>query len=136
MKVEIRWFDIPAKDITRAAEFYSKLFDINLEVVDCSGGAKMACFPDGNGSIYQSKDGVPTTDGVTITYTVEGKIEEMTQKAVCLGGKLIEPVTEIEAESCGFFTLVLDREGNKIGFHSATLEKSNEVKGEQLFMTE
>ncbi|MEZ5072347.1 MAG: hypothetical protein R2751_15640 [Bacteroidales bacterium] len=48
MKKLISWVEIPAKDIHRAAGFYGRVLDIELEVEDY-GTEQMACFPSGEG---------------------------------------------------------------------------------------
>ena len=122
MNVAVRWFDIPATDIKRAVDFYSQLFEIKMEIMDC-GTELMACFPDGNGAISQSPGLQPSANGCVLNFSVDGRIEELIERAVKMGSKVIVPLTLLEAQCGGCFANLLDSEGNRIGLYSTTPTK-------------
>ncbi len=127
MKQLITFFEIPAKDFSRAVEFYNELLDLQLVVCGepCVGGEEeqMAFFPDGanvKGAVSRSANFNPSSDGVLITFSAEGRLDEMLEKVVALGGTILRGKTPIEAEGQGSFALIADTEGNRIGLHSVT----------------
>ena len=70
MKNMINWFEIPAKDISRAISFYKKVLDIDIQETDMMG-TKMGFLPsDGknvSGAIVQGDDYKPGSEG-TLLY--------------------------------------------------------------------
>lgn len=118
----IVWFDLPVKNLEKATEFYSKLLNKNLTIVE-EHGFKMAVFPhednscDVAGCIYESKDDFKANDsGLLIYFDVNKHIHQAVDAAVTHGGKLIEPVTSIGP--WGFRAIILDCEGHKIALHA------------------
>lgn len=111
----IPWFDIPSSDFDRAVDFYSYVFNMSFEKIDC-GTEKMACFPNGLGSIFYDGIHQPANGGVIIHITVNS-IEDTCKRIEEKGGKIIMPKTKIQAEGRGYFALFLDTEGNKLGIY-------------------
>jgi predicted enzyme related to lactoylglutathione lyase len=116
MKKLITWVEIPATQIERAIKFYNSLLHLNLEVMDF-GTEKMACFPNNEGAISQAPDFNPSENGTLVSFTVENGLDSTLESVTELGGKIIQQKTKIEAEGRGFFALILDSEGNKIGLY-------------------
>ncbi len=120
MRILINWFDIPANDIYRAADFYSKVLQMELSVVD-SDDEKMACFPKGyniSGAITQHKDFKPSPDGVIISFYAGADMQDFLERIHNSGGKILIPKTKIYAENIGYFATFSDTEGNTIGVYS------------------
>lgn len=116
----INWFEIPAEDIERAAEFYSKIFLLALKVLDF-GVEKMAFFPDGyniSGAISQAKGFKPSKEGISITFYAGENMTEMLKRISNNGGKIQIQKTKIEAEDKGYFATFIDSEGNSVGIYS------------------
>ena len=116
MKKLIRWVEIPAENFERAVDFYSIILSTELEVIS-SEQEQMACFPNGEGAISKASDFKPSKDGALVSFDTNGQLEKVLEKVQQNGGKTIQGKTKIEAEGFGFFALILDSEGNKIGLY-------------------
>ena len=114
----ITWFDIPAIDIQRAVGFYNKVLGLSLEVVE-KGGHTIALFSENpeitGGSITQSETNSPA-DGGTIVYFFVDDLDGTLSRIENAGGKIVKPKAEITNEH-GFYAIINDTEGNRIGLH-------------------
>ena len=119
MNNPIQWCEIATTDLERAKNFYSKVFNMDFQLIDMPD-SRMYMFgaPDAMGSsgcLVESPNNKPSADGTIIYFACKdvaveaGKVEE-------LGGKLIIPKTDIG--EFGFFAHIMDTEGNRIGLHS------------------
>jgi len=117
MLKSIKWFEIPAADFPRAVKFYNNLLDITVKECDM-GEEKMAFFPHEDGAISFAPDFNPSENGVLIYFDADGKLDNMLKKTVELGGSIIRDKCKIDAEGKGWFALVSDSEGNRIGFYT------------------
>lgn len=120
MKKLLNFFEIPAKDFQRAVNFYEELLGIELKACDC-GKEKMAFFPEKefniHGAISFAKDFNPSKDGSLIYFNTNLKLDLLLQKLKNMGGDILKEKTKIEVEGGGYFALVLDSEGNRIGLY-------------------
>jgi predicted enzyme related to lactoylglutathione lyase len=116
MKKLISWVEIPATDFERAVDFYSTVFNIKFEVANC-GEEKMACFPGGEGAVSKAPGFEPSRDGVLVSFNTEGGLNAILDKVQKNGGEIVTPRTKIDAEGRGYFAIVVDCEGNKIGLY-------------------
>jgi len=116
MRKLISWVEIPATDIDRAVSFYGKVLNLEMEVMDF-GKEKMACFPDGEGAIPQSPDFNPSKDGVLVSFDTEKSLDKALKIVIENGGEIVQTKTKIEAEGRGYFALIVDTEGNKVGLY-------------------
>ncbi len=116
MRKLICWVEIPATDIERAAKFYSKVLNVKIQVMDF-GTEKMACFPNGEGAISQSPDFNPSKDGVLVSFDTEKGLNSVLNTVTENGGEIVQAKTKIEAEGRGYFALIIDTEGNKVGLY-------------------
>lgn len=119
MNNPIQWVEIAATDLDRAKEFYAKVFNLNLQLVDM-GDSKMYMFgePDKMGSsgcLVQSQINKPSSEGTIVYFACEDLAVEA-ERVEQAGGKLIIPKTDIG--EFGFFAQFIDSEGNRIGMHS------------------
>ena len=120
----VGWFEIPVKKMERAISFYEKVFDLKLDRHKM-GPLEMAWFPwleDKPGSpgtlVYHPEYYKPSVDGVLIYLTAHsGDLSNELLKVEAVGGKILQPKTEISAEY-GYMALILDSEGNRIALHS------------------
>ncbi|WP_289053814.1 VOC family protein [Carboxylicivirga marina] len=112
----ISWVEIPATDIERAARFYGKVLNIEFQVMDF-GKEKMACFPNGEGAISQAPDFTPATNGVLVSLHTEKGLNTALAIVTENGGKIVQSKTKIDAEGRGYFALIIDTEGNKVGLY-------------------
>ena len=118
----VSFFEIPATDFGRAIKFYESLFHVKLEMLDC-GHEKMAFFPEENGlcpgSISWSSafEFHPGAQGVLVSLNCE-ELEDALLYVTEHGGKVLIPKTKIEADDRGYFAVILDCEGNRLGLSS------------------
>lgn len=117
MKNLAPWISIPAIDFQRAVEFYNRVLEIELQVVDC-GEEKMACFPSGEGAVALAPGFKPSQDGVLVSLNVGADLDATMDRVEQNGGKIVHPKTKIEAEGRGYFSLFIDCEGNKLGLYT------------------
>lgn len=123
MKKLIAFFEIPVIDFHRAVDFYETVLNMKLPIFEC-GQEKMACFnEDGEtvGAISLSPDMLPdflpAQKGILIHFNtddISGALERVVQK----GGQVVIPRTKIEAECGGYFAVIADTEGNRIGIYA------------------
>ncbi|MGN6350439.1 MAG: VOC family protein [Candidatus Nitrosocosmicus sp.] len=115
----VEYFQIPADDISRAKEFYNKVFGWEMQKWNNSENSDQEYW------MFQTKDdeGNPGLGGglmkrqspqhtVTNFITVSS-IEEYSSNIEQSGGKVIMPKTEIP--NMGFFAVFLDTENNMFG---------------------
>lgn len=116
MKKIVSWVEIPATDIQRAVKFYSKVLNLEIQVMDF-GKEKMACFPSGEGAISQAPDFKPSRNGVLVSFDTEKNLNNVLNIVKENGGEIVQSKTKIEAEGRGYFALIIDSEGNKVGLY-------------------
>lgn len=116
MKKLISWVEIPAAVFERAVQFYNKILNLDLQVVE-GGDEKMALFPGGEGAISFAPDFNPSRDGVLISLNAGSDLNAVLKLVEENGGEIAKPRTKIEAEGMGYFALFIDSEGNKLGLY-------------------
>jgi uncharacterized protein len=124
MQSAISWFEIPSTDLDRATKFYEKIFGVSLTPMDLPN-IEMRMFPiddpmTGVGGAIVRSDGfhVPSkTDGPLIYLNGNPDVQQVLDKVEAAGGSILVPKTEISPEY-GFFAVIIDTEGNRIGLHS------------------
>ena len=119
----LNWFEIPAKDISRAKKFYESIFAIKMEDMNEMMGMKMVSFPSemGNGKasggLVQSEMHKPSTDGAVIYLNANPSIQTVIDRIETAGGKVVMPKTQISPE-IGCMAFFIDSEGNKVALHA------------------
>ena len=116
MEKLVSWVEIPTTDFNRAVTFYNQIFKLQMSGNDY-GSEKMAFFPSGEGAIIHAPDYEPSKNGLIVSFHVPDSIEKTVARAEQNGGKVVQPKTKIEAEDKGYFAVILDTEGNRIGLH-------------------
>lgn len=121
MKNAINWFSIPVSNYDRAKVFYEEILKVKLIDVQM-GPNKMAFFPVENGGIGGSlnlkETGFAPLDNDTIPiYLASDNLQESLDSVDKANGKVLMNKTLISPEF-GYFGLIMDTEGNKIGLHS------------------
>jgi predicted enzyme related to lactoylglutathione lyase len=116
----INWFEIPAKDFTRAVGFYKGILGAEIRETDLFG-TKMGFLPsDGSnvsGAIVQGDDYRPSAEGALLYLNGGDDLQTMLDKVEGLNGKVIVPKTQISPEM-GYFAMFIDTEGNRMAIHS------------------
>ncbi len=119
----LNWFEIPAKDITRAKKFYESIFATKMEDIGEMMGMKMVGFPSemGNGkasgALVQSEMHKPSMDGAVVYLNANPNIQTVLDRIETAGGKVVMPKTQISPE-IGNMAFFIDSEGNKVALHA------------------
>lgn len=113
-------FEIPTTDISRATDFYQALLGIQIEQMEMPG-MQLGIFPYENqavtGVLVQGEGYEPSVSGVTVYLHAGEDLQRALDQIESLGGSIVVPKTS-HADGVGFFALILDTEGNRIGLHS------------------
>ena len=118
------WIEIYVEDMSRAQNFYESVLQISMTAMQAPGDfgdLEMLCFPwaDGetniSGALCKSKDFKPGTGG-TLVYFICEDCDVETSRVAQAGGQVIQPKMQIGEH--GFCSIIMDSEGNTIGFHS------------------
>jgi uncharacterized protein len=114
----LNWFEIPAKDFTRAKVFYAKVLDVQIHD---DANRQYAYLPSDShggfgGAIGFGENFVPAITGTTVYLDGGNDLSVPLGRVETAGGKVILPKTAIGDN--GFIALFIDTEGNKVGFHS------------------
>ena len=120
----VGWFEIPVADMTRAQQFYEKVFDIKIHIAQF-GETIMGWFPSpknpqargaGGSLIYNPAHYNPSDNGTLIYFSsVEISIE--LNRVEEAGGTVLQEKTMI-SDDIGYMALFLDSEVNRIALHS------------------
>jgi predicted enzyme related to lactoylglutathione lyase len=82
----------------------------------------MAFFPEDEvkvcGMISKAKDFRPSNDGTIIYFNPGDELDTILNKVPALGAEIHIGKAKIQAEGRGYFALILDTEGNRIGLYS------------------
>ena len=124
MNNAISWFEIPATDLARATKFYETIFGVWLIVMDMPN-IKMRMFPlddmmtQVGGAVVDSGGfhRPSATEGPLIYLNGNPDVQAILDKVEAAGGNVVVPKTEISPDY-GFMAVIIDTEGNRIGFHS------------------
>ena len=118
----LNWFEIPVKDISRAKNFYEKIFEIEMFEMDMMG-MKYAMFPSDpskkgmvGGGLAQSSMHTPSQTGSIIYLNGNPNLQNVLDRIEKAGGKISMPKTSIGEN--GFMAFFADTEGNTVGLHS------------------
>ena len=114
------WFEIPANDFDRAADFYETIFDTKLNRSEYQGRS-MGVFPyemsDVGGCIMQEPDQAAGA-GTVVYLNCNGRLDEIAGRVEDAGGKLLTPRVDLPGEM-GAIYQIADSEGNRVGLHAA-----------------
>ena len=120
MKSYVAIFEIPVTDMSRAIAFYQDILDIRIEKYEMPD-MQIGAFPsDGQsvqGVLMKSQDHKPSANGVTIYLDGGDDLQIILDRVERIGGNIIMPKTQ-HADESGYFALLMDTEGNRIGLHS------------------
>ncbi len=116
MTNRIVWFDVPASDLERAMNFYSKVLDV--EIKEEFPGVAVMSHDKGTvgGCIFKSEEIQPSDQGALLYFNVNGRLDAAVALAEECGGTIKEPRHAIG--EFGHRALVIDSEGNRIALHS------------------
>ena len=113
------YFEIPVLDLTRASDFYSKVFETTL-TKDNVDGYQMAFFETlgdsfgATGALVVGDVYIPSHQGCFLYFGVES-IDETVARALEHGGSV--PYPKKSNGDLGFVAEIQDTEGNRIALH-------------------
>lgn len=116
----VNWFEIPVRDMARAATFYEQVFEVAL-VLNEAGPLVMAWFPiapglsGAAGTLIQGEGYEPSPFG-TLVYFEVADIDATLARVEAMGGRVVLPKASIGEH--GFIAHFEDSEGNRIALHS------------------
>lgn len=116
----VNWFEIPVRDMARAAAFYEQVFGVTL-VLNELGAMQMAWFPltpgvsGAGGTLIQGDGYEPSQFGVLVYFEV-ADVEATLSVIESLGGRALMAKTSIGEH--GHIAHFEDCEGNRIALHS------------------
>ncbi|WP_225036010.1 VOC family protein [Winogradskyella sp. SM1960] len=117
------WFEINVNDLNRAATFYEAVLEITLEDLKdpTSDDLTMKSFPSdmenygAAGALVKMEGAEPSANGSMVYFGCKD-CKEPESRVEKNGGKILQSKMAIGEH--GFISVVMDTEGNSIGFHS------------------
>lgn len=118
------WVEIYVEDMSRAQKFYETVFQIEMIPMQAPGefgDLEMLSFPwvqgedNISGALCKTSEMKPGIGGTLVYFTCEDCAVE-TARVEQAGGKVLQAKFPISEH--GFCSIVMDTEGNSIGFHS------------------
>jgi len=120
MDNRVVWFDMPVEDLDRAMNFYSSLFDFEMEACEAGPDTQVAFFPFepgvASGALVKSENSKASQQGALVYLNGGEDLLTPLSKVEQLGGKILQEKTNIGEH--GFIAYFSDTEGNKVGLHS------------------
>ena len=118
------WVEIYVDDMSRAQKFYETVLQIQMVPMQAPGefgDLEMVSFPwaqgeiNTSGALCKTSEMKPGAGGTLVYFTCEDCALE-TARVENAGGKVLQDKFQIGEH--GFCSIVMDTEGNTIGFHS------------------
>jgi predicted enzyme related to lactoylglutathione lyase len=120
MSNTISWYEIPCKDIERAARFYEAVTGKSLKREEFAGVPNAIFTTDDpasvGGALVQDVHNTPSDRGALVYLNAGRDLEGWIARTASAGGEVLLPKTDIGAP--GFIAIVKDTEGNRVGFHA------------------
>lgn len=116
-QVAVNWFEIPVKDMDRAATFYSAVLDSTLGDMDGPAGP-VKTFQSGEmpvGALVTGEHNEPSQSG-TLVYLGTADIDAALERVSSSGGQVVLEKTSIGP--FGHIGQFIDSEGNRVALHS------------------
>ena len=117
MAETLTWFEVPARDVARAAAFYEAVVGLTTERDPDDPSHAFFSHADGlGGEICSDPFSEPGATGVLVYFSVPGGVADALTRVEAAGGKIVTPLTNIGPH--GYIAHVLDTEGNRVGLHN------------------
>jgi uncharacterized protein len=124
LKNPFTWVEIYVEDLGRAQKFYETVLQIEMTPMETPGGfgdLEMLCFPwaqggeNISGALCKTKDIKPGPGG-TLVYFICDDCAIEASRVIQAGGKVVQEKYPLGEH--GFCAIIMDTEGNSVGFHS------------------
>lgn len=117
----IDWFEIPVRDMGRAAAFYEALLATSIRV-ETLGNQTLGVFAydeTGTGGclIAGAHAPMPAASGTLVHLNAGASLDAVLARVERLGGRITTPRTTLPGEM-GCFAHIADLEGNRVGLHA------------------
>ena len=117
----IDWFEIPVRDMARAAAFYEALLVTSIRV-ETLHDKTLGVFSHGEagagGCLIAGADvPAPATSGTLVYLNAGASLNAVLARVEHLGGRITTPKTTLPGDM-GCFAHVADTEGNRVGLHA------------------
>ena len=118
------WVEIYVEDMSRAQKFYEAVLQIEMIPMQAPGefgDLEMLSFPwaqgesNISGALCKTSEMKPGAGGTLVYFTCQDCAVE-TARVAAAGGKVLQ--AKFSLGEHGFCSIVMDTEGNTIGFHS------------------
>lgn len=113
----VTWFELPTKDLDRAAGFYEKVLGLSLKR-EVFFDVPHAIFPGEEkaikGALVKSENHTPSTKG-TVLYLTANDLDGSLARVKGAGGTVVTPKTSLGP--IGHIAIIDDTEGNRVGLH-------------------
>ncbi len=122
MQHAITWFEIPAANLERAAQFYAGVLGRELTRTTING-AELAVFPrDGQhavgGCVTTLATLRPSEQGSLVYLHVGADLEAALERSRIAGARILVGKTALP-NGLGHYAHIVDSEGNRVGLHAA-----------------
>ena len=124
VKNPFTWVEIYVEDMDRARKFYETVLEIEMLPMQTPGDfsdLEMLSFPGDmegpniSGALCKTSETKPGSGGTLVYFASEDCVTE-TARVEQAGGQVLQPKMAIGEH--GFISIVMDTEGNTIGFYS------------------
>ena len=117
----IDWFEIPVRNMDRAATFYEALLSTSIrrETINGSALGVFSYGEDATGGCLMAgeKAPAPATDGTLIYLHAGPSLDAVLARVESLGGRITTPKVTLPGDM-GVFAHIADTEGNRVGLHA------------------
>ncbi len=117
----INWFEIPVRDLNRAAAFYETLLasPLRRETIALSQLGVFSCDDTGVGGCLIAGDQVPApaANGTLIYLNAKPSLDAVLARVEAAGGHVTTPKVQLPGDM-GCFAHITDTEGNRVGLHA------------------
>ena len=120
-RTTIDWFEIPVRDMARAAAFYEALLATTIRR-ETLGNHALGLFaydePATGGCLIAGDDvPAPAANGTLIYLHAGASLDAVLARVEGLGGRITTPKTTLPGDM-GCYAHIADTEGNRVGLHA------------------
>ena len=118
----IDWFEIPVRDMDRAAAFYEALLSTSIRRESMANSTLGLFSYDETGvggCLMAGADApAPSTSGTLIYLPAGPSLDAVLARVEAIGGRVTTPKVTLPGDM-GCFAHITDTEGNRVGLHAA-----------------
>ncbi|MEO8807769.1 MAG: VOC family protein [Burkholderiaceae bacterium] len=117
----INWFEIPVRNLDRAAVFYETLLASPLRR-ESIGASELGVFSYGDtgvgGCLIAGEQApAPAANGTLIYLNAKPSLDAVLARVEAAGGRITTPKVQLPGDM-GYFAHITDTEGNRVGLHA------------------